>query len=165
MGGGADTDEETFERNWQKTVDINLTALARFIRAALPYLLKSPTGGRVVNIASTEAIVTTAGNVAYTATKAGVVGISRAFAVELGRKGLTFNTILPGPIRTGMTEKISEDSKNTYARRRVPMRRYGEPEEVAHLTLACVLPSACEFSPFRSPKAYFALTLFHSQPS
>lgn len=150
IGGGAETDEETFERNWQKTVDINLTALARFIRYALPWLLKSPEGGRVVNIASTEALVTTAGNVAYTATKAGVVGISRAFAVELGRKGITFNTILPGPIRTGMTERITEENKGTYARRRVPLRRYGEPEEVAHGTLALVLPSASYVGSWRT---------------
>lgn len=51
-------------------------------------------------------------------------------------------SILPGPIRTGMTERITEEQKGTYARRRVPLRRYGEPEEVAHGTLALVLPSA-----------------------
>ena len=98
--------------------------------------------GRVVNIASTEAIVTTAGMVAYTATKAGVVGLTKSFAVELGRQGITVNCICPGPIRTGMTASISEEDKETYARRRVPLRRYGDPEEVAQITLSLCLPAA-----------------------
>ena len=96
----------------------------------------------MVNIASTEAIVTTAGMVGYTATKAGVVGLTKSFAVELGRQGITVNCICPGPIRTGMTASISDEDKETYARRRVPLRRYGDPEEVAQMTLSLCLPAA-----------------------
>ena len=79
---------------------------------------------------------------AYTATKAGVVGLTKSFAVELGRTGVTVNCICPGPIRTGMTEAIPEEAKQEYARRRVPLRRYGDPEEVAHGTLSLVLPAS-----------------------
>ncbi len=134
-------DDDEFESNWARTLDINLTAHARLVRAALPALTASG-AGRVVNIASTEAIVSTAGLAAYAATKAGVIGLTKSLAVELGRHGVTVNCICPGPIETGMTAAIDADAKQTYARRRVPLRRYGDPEEVAHMTLNLCLPSA-----------------------
>lgn len=136
-----DGDEDGFESNWATTLDVNLTAHARLVRLALPYLREGGRG-RVVNIASTEAIVTTAGMAAYAATKAGVVGLTKSMAVELGQHGVTANCICPGPISTGMTEAIPDEAKQTYARRRVPLRRYGSPEEVAHMTLNLCLPAA-----------------------
>ena len=134
-------DEDSFESNWATTLDINLTAHARLIRLSLPYLQASG-AGRIVNIASTESIVTTAGLAAYAASKAGVVGLTKSFAVELGRHGINVNCICPGPINTGMTSGIEDAAKATYAKRRVPLRRYGEPEEVAHMTLNLCLPAA-----------------------
>jgi 3-oxoacyl-[acyl-carrier protein] reductase len=133
--------DDEFETNWARTLDVNLTAHARLIRLAVPLLMASG-AGRIVNIASTEAIVTTAGLAAYAATKAGVVGLTKSMAVELGRHGITVNCICPGPIDTGMTASIEAEAKATYARRRVPLRRYGDPEEVAHMTLNLCLPSA-----------------------
>lgn len=134
-------DEESYESNWASTLDINLTAHARLIRLCLPHL-QAAGGGRIVNIASTESIVTTAGLAAYAASKAGAVGLTKSFAVELGRHGITVNCICPGPINTGMTAGIDEAAKATYAKRRVPLRRYGDPEEVAHMTLNLCLPSS-----------------------
>ena len=134
-------DEDGFELNWARTLDVNLTAHARLIRLALPHLSASG-AGRVVNIASTEAIVATAGLAAYAATKSGVVGLTKSLAVELGRHGITVNCVCPGPIDTGMTAQIDDDAKATYARRRVPLRRYGDSEEVAHMTLNLCLPAA-----------------------
>ena len=134
-------DEESFESNWATTLDVNLTAHARLIRLCLPSL-QDAGGGRIVNIASTESIVTTAGLAAYAATKAGVVGLTKSFAVELGRHGITVNCICPGPINTGMTAGIDDAAKATYAKRRVPLRRYGDPEEVAHMTVNLCLPSS-----------------------
>jgi 3-oxoacyl-[acyl-carrier protein] reductase len=134
-------DEAEFEDNWARTLDVNLTAHARLVRLALAHLIESG-AGRVVNIASTESIVATAGLAAYAASKAGVTGLTRALAVELGRHGVTVNCICPGPIDTGMTAAIPDDAKATYARRRVPLRRYGLPEEVAHMTLNLCLPSS-----------------------
>lgn len=71
-----------------------------------------------------------------------MVGLTRALAVELGRGGVTVNAVCPGPIRTGMTAVIPEDAQATFARRRVPVGRYGEPHEVAHLIWSLVLPGA-----------------------
>ena len=134
-------DDDEFESNWAQTIDVNLTAHVRLVRLALPHLVAGGEG-RVVNIASTEAIVTTAGLAAYAATKSGVVGLTKSLAVELGRHGVTVNCICPGPIDTAMTESIDDDSKATYARRRVPLRRYGDPEEVAQMTLNLCLPAS-----------------------
>jgi 3-oxoacyl-[acyl-carrier protein] reductase len=141
MVNSAFQDEAEFEDNWARTLDINLTAHVRLIRLALAPLIESG-AGRVVNIASTESIVATGGMAAYAASKAGVTGLTRSLAVELGRHGVTVNCICPGPIDTGMTAPIPTDAKETYARRRVPLRRYGQPEEVAHMTLNLCLPSA-----------------------
>jgi 3-oxoacyl-[acyl-carrier protein] reductase len=135
-------EDDSFEANWARTMDVNLTAHARLIRAALPHLQRADGGGRIVNIASTEAIVTTGGLAAYAATKAGVVGLTKSFAVELGRHGVTVNCICPRPIRTGMTAEIPDEAKEVYAKRRVPLRRYGEPEEVAQMTLNLCLPAS-----------------------
>ena len=72
----------------------------------------------------------------------GVVGLTRGLAVELGSQGVTVNCVCPGPIHTGMTAAIPDDAKRKFARRRVPLRRYGDPEEVAQATLSLVLPAA-----------------------
>lgn len=135
-------DEDGFEAAWERTIAVNLTAYARLVRAALPRLLEAPGGARVVNIASTEAIVATGGIAGYSASKAGVTGLTRNMAVELGRHGITVNCICPGPVNTGMTAGIPDEAKETYAKRRVPLRRYGDPEEVAHMTLSLCLPAA-----------------------
>lgn len=126
---------------WGKTFDIDLTAHVLMIQACLDDLQRNGEG-RVVNIASTEGLGATAGNSPYVAAKHGVIGLTKGLAVELGRTGVTFNAICPGPIRTGMTAGIPDDAKDKFARRRVPLRRYGEPEEVAQITLSLVLPAA-----------------------
>mgnify|MGYP005640832639 CR=1 FL=1 len=135
-------DGDDYSQAWSKSLDVLLTAHTRTIRAALPYLRQSK-NPRIVNIASTEGLGATKFASAYTAAKHGVIGLTRALAVELGAEGITVNCICPGPVRTGMTDAIPEEQKLTYARRRVPLKRYAEPEEVAHGTLNFCLPSAC----------------------
>ena len=134
-------DGADYTRAWDKSLDVLLTAHTRTIRAALPYLRKSK-NPRIVNIASTEGLGATKFASAYTAAKHGVIGLTRALAVELGEEGITVNCVCPGPIRTAMTEEIPEEQKLTYARRRVALKRYADPEEVAHGTLNFCLPAA-----------------------
>jgi len=134
-------DAEGYAERWERTLAVNLTAYTRLVRACLPHL-RAHGAGRIVNVASTEALGATAAMSPYTASKHGVVGLTRALAVELGAKGVTVNCICPGPIHTGMTQVIPADAKTKFARRRVPLRRYGDPEEVAQITLSLVLPAA-----------------------
>ena len=141
VGGFTPIDGPNYEQVWERSLPILLTAHPRLIRAALPYLRKSKSP-RIVNIASTEALGATARDSVYAAAKAGVTGLTRALAVELGKEGITVNAICPGPINTGMTANIPDGDKQTFANRRTAMRRYGEPEEVAHITLSLCLPAA-----------------------
>ena len=134
-------DASDWEESWASTMAVNLTGEARVARACIPHLIASG-AGRIVNIASTEGLGATAFMSPYTASKHGVIGLTRALAVELGARGVTVNCICPGPIETGMTAAIPDDAKAKFARRRVPLRRYGNPEEVAHATLGLVLPAA-----------------------
>ena len=134
-------DDEQYADVWDKSVNVMMRAHQRLINASLPHL-KASGEGRVVNIASTEGLGATPGNSPYVAAKHGVIGITRGMAVDLGREGVTFNAICPGPIRTSINAEIPEDHKTIFAKRRVPLRRYGDPEEVAHIILGIVLPSA-----------------------
>lgn len=134
-------DGEHYLEAWNKTLAVLLTAQTLTIRAALPYLRKSA-HPRIINIASTEALGATRFGSPYTAAKTGVVGLTRSLAVEFGEEAITVNCVCPGPIRTGMTAGIPEDQKDIFARRRVALRRYAEPEEVAHATLSLALPAA-----------------------
>ena len=134
-------DDDGYDDAWGRALAVMLTAHQRIIRAALPHLRRS-TCPRIVNIASTEALGATALHSAYAAAKAGVTGLTRSLAVALGRDGITVNCICPGPIATAMTARISDEHKATYARRRTALGRYGDPEEVAHMTLSLCLPAA-----------------------
>lgn len=134
-------EDESFDDAWTTTLAINLSAYPRFVRAALPDLRRNG-AGRVVNVASTEGLGATAGIAPYTASKHGVIGLTRSLAVELGKSGVTVNCICPGPINTGMTARIPDADKAVFARRRTALRRYGDPEEVAHATVSLLMPAA-----------------------
>lgn len=141
ISGFTQIDNEGYDELWERMIRVCLTAHQRIIRAALPFLRKSKSP-RIVNIASTEALGATALDSAYSAAKAGVTGLTRALAVELGKEGITVNCVCPGPILTGMTKAIPDDQKEIYAKRRTALRRYGRPEEVAHITVSLCMPAA-----------------------
>ena len=138
---GGLVESQDYDAILQRSYDVMLTAHARLVRHALPHLKKSGEG-RVINIASTEGLGATRGTGPYTVAKHGVIGLTRSLAMELGVHGITVNCICPGPILTGMTSGIPEEARNKFARRRVPLRRYAIPEEVAHVTLNLALPAS-----------------------
>ena len=132
---------DEYDAIWARALGIMLTAHQRMVRAALPHLRKSD-AARIVNIASTEGLGATPGDTPYVAAKTGVTGLTRGLAVDLGPEGITVNCICPGPIRTAMTDAVPDEHKTIFAKRRTALRRYGDPEEVAHMTLSLVLPAA-----------------------
>jgi 3-oxoacyl-[acyl-carrier protein] reductase len=137
----ATIDGDGYDAAWATTMAVNLTAHTTMIRACLADLERDGEG-RVVNIASTEGVGATAFISPYTVSKHGVIGLTRSLAIELGRRGVTVNCVCPGPILTGMTQAIPDEARTKFARRRVPLGRYGDPEEVAHATLSLALPAA-----------------------
>ncbi|MBL7501266.1 SDR family oxidoreductase [Frankia sp. CNm7] len=137
---GLPTDDE-YVRTWRRALDVNLTGTMLVVRACLDDLVAGG-AGRIVNIASVEGLAASRGLGPYSVTKHAVIGFTRSLAVDYGRLGVTANAVCPGPILTGMTERIPEPDRAAYARRHVPVGRYGRPDEVAHLIVALTAPEA-----------------------
>jgi NAD(P)-dependent dehydrogenase (short-subunit alcohol dehydrogenase family) len=115
----------------ERVFGVNLVAVIRLTRAAAPHL-KNSGRGRIVNVASVEGIRGSGLLPVYSATKAGVIGVTRSNAVELARFGVTVNAVCPGPIRTEMLEPlITDEAYHAKVIKGVPMRRLGVPEDVA----------------------------------
>jgi 3-oxoacyl-[acyl-carrier protein] reductase len=127
--------EAMTNEQWDHTINVNLRAQFLLCRAAIPYLKRS-SAGRIVNIASVMAEETDYGLAAYCASKAGVAGLTRTLALELGKFGITANYILPGAILTGMTSSSfeNEDIAQVWARKSA-VRRLGAPEDIARAAL------------------------------
>jgi 3-oxoacyl-[acyl-carrier protein] reductase len=120
---------------WDRMLTVNLRAGFRLIQAAVPLLKQSP-AGRVISTASVAAERSGVGLGAYSASKAGLVGMMRTFALELGVYGVTANCILPGPIMSKMTRAFLEQPD--YAKAwsdRAPLGRIGQPIDVARVAL------------------------------
>jgi NAD(P)-dependent dehydrogenase (short-subunit alcohol dehydrogenase family) len=117
---------------WDRVMSVNLRAVFRLCRAAIP-ALKESAAGRIINTASVMAEGTDYGLAAYCAAKAGVAGLTRTLALELGKFGVTANYLLPGAIRTGMTAPLwnaRPDIADVWAKKAV-LRRLGEPIDLA----------------------------------
>jgi 3-oxoacyl-[acyl-carrier protein] reductase len=128
------------DEQWQKVIDINLTATMRLMRASLRSMMKAR-WGRIVNITSVVGATGNAGQVNYAASKAGVVGASKALAQEVASRGITVNCIAPGFIATPMTEVLSDDQK-AGLNARIPAGRMGTPDEIGAGVLYLASPEA-----------------------
>jgi 3-oxoacyl-[acyl-carrier protein] reductase len=114
---------------WNTTVAINLTGAFFCSRRALPRMLRSR-WGRIVNVASAAAIRGNAGQTAYSASKAGMLGFTKSLAREVGSRGITVNVVCPGFVETRMTEATKGEAKERYMEM-TPAGRAGTPEEIA----------------------------------
>ncbi|HTO39526.1 MAG TPA: SDR family NAD(P)-dependent oxidoreductase [Rhizomicrobium sp.] len=124
--------EDTTQADWDRTIAVNLTAQFRLCQAAIPHLRKSA-AGRIINVASVMAEGTDYGLAAYCASKAGVAGLTRTLALELGKFGITANYLEPGAIKTGMTSGLWDsrpDIADVWARK-AALRRLGQPLDLA----------------------------------
>ena len=117
------------EEDWDAVLDINLKGAFLVTKAVVKYMMKQRSGA-IVNIASVVGIMGNAGQANYTASKAGLIALTKTTAKELGSRNVRVNAVAPGFIRTAMTEKLSEQAKEAMLRN-VPLGRPGEPEDVA----------------------------------
>jgi 3-oxoacyl-[acyl-carrier protein] reductase len=114
---------------WQETIDVDLTGTFLACRAVVPHMVARG-GGRIINIASQLGIKGGRGLAHYSAAKAGVIGLTKALALELAEHGVLVNAIAPGPVHTAMVEGITEDWKRA-KQAELPLGRFGVPAEVA----------------------------------
>lgn len=115
---------------WDRVISINLKGVFLCSRRAIPEMLKQGKGA-IVNTASIAGLVAGGGGVAYTASKHGVVGITRALAAEFTPQGIRVNAFCPGGIATGMTKELFQDPATRAWIENTPMGRVGQPEEMA----------------------------------
>ncbi len=133
--------DEGYVGAWDDTLAVNLTGAMLMVRACLDDLKQSG-HGRIVNIASTEALGATRHSGPYTVSKHALLGFTRSLAVDLARFGITANCVCPGATLTAMTESIPAAKRDELARRKIPLGRFGRPEEVAFMIATLVDPLA-----------------------
>jgi 3-oxoacyl-[acyl-carrier protein] reductase len=121
------------EDDWSWVIDTNLTGSFRLAKRAAKGMLRLKRG-RIVFISSVVGLLGSAGQVNYAASKAGLVGMARSLARELGSRSITANVVAPGFIETDMTAVLTDDQKAAI-RTQVPLGRYGSPEEIAKTVL------------------------------
>lgn len=121
------------DEEWDAVISTNLTAVARLARAVLRGMIKAK-GGRIINITSVVGSLGNAGQMNYAAAKAGVAGMTRALAREVGSRNITVNCIAPGFIDTDMTRALSQDQINGLLGQ-IPLNRLGTPEDIANAAL------------------------------
>lgn len=128
------------DEEWDDIVDTNLSAVYRMSKAVLRGMMKAH-GGRIINIASVVGCMGNAGQSNYAAAKAGVMGLTRSLAREVGSRGITVNAVAPGFIATDMTDEMSTDQREALLNQ-VPLERLGEPAEVAAAVVYLASPAA-----------------------
>lgn len=121
------------EEDWDLVIDTNLKGTFNCTKAVARPMLKQKSG-RIVNVASVMGIIGNVGQANYSASKAGIIGLTKTTAKELGARGVNVNAVAPGFIQTAMTDELPENVRENIAGQ-IPLRRVGTPEDVAKLVL------------------------------
>jgi 3-oxoacyl-[acyl-carrier protein] reductase len=114
-------------KDWDLVLRTNLDGFYNILHPLVMPMIRRRDGGRVVTLSSVSGLVGNRGQVNYSASKAGIIGATKALAMELAKRNITVNCIAPGIIETAMTESLPEAEVNAF----IPMRRFGRPDEVA----------------------------------
>jgi len=130
------------DEQWQKTLAVNLGGAFHCIRAAASLLLRARAAGRIINITSVVGEIGNAGQVAYAASKAGLIGLTMSTARELASRGITCNAIAPGYIETDMTAEQLPEAQRTKLLEQIPLGKIGLPEDVADTAAFLAGPEA-----------------------
>jgi len=117
------------DEQWQKVIEVNLSATFKLCKDSLRGMIKSR-WGRIINISSVVALTGNPGQGNYSASKAGVIALSKSLAFEVASRGITVNCVAPGFIKTSMTEMLTED-QNKQILNKIPVGRMGDVEEIA----------------------------------
>ena len=119
------------EAQWDMVINVNLKSAFNFIHAVSPVMMKQKSGS-IINMSSVVGVSGNAGQCNYSASKAGMIGLAKSIAKELGSRGIRANCIAPGFIITDMTGALSDEVKEAWAKQ-IPLRRGGTPEDVANV--------------------------------
>lgn len=121
------------EQQWDMVINVNLKSAFNFIHEVTPVMMKQKSGS-IINMASVVGVSGNAGQANYSASKAGMIGLAKSIAKELGPRGIRANAIAPGFIMTDMTNALTDEVKAEWAKQ-IPLRRGGTPEDVANTAL------------------------------
>ena len=121
------------EEQWDAVINVNLKSAFNFIHACTPIMMRQRSGS-IINMASVVGVSGNAGQSNYSASKAGMIGLAKSIAKEVGSRGIRANSIAPGFIITDMTDVLSEEVKKEWAKQ-IPLRRGGTPEDVANVAV------------------------------
>jgi 3-oxoacyl-[acyl-carrier protein] reductase len=119
------------EQQWDMVINVNLKSAFNFVHAVTPVMMRQKSGS-IINMASVVGISGNAGQANYSASKAGMIGLAKSVAKELGSRGIRANAIAPGFIITDMTAALSDEVRAEWAKQ-IPLRRGGTPEDVANV--------------------------------
>jgi len=117
------------EEEWDSVIRVNLTGVFNLCKSVIRSMMNQRSG-RIVNLASVSGVMGNVGQANYSASKAGVIGLTKTLAREAASRGITVNAVAPGYIATPMTARLSESIKNQYLDI-IPLKRFGTPEDVA----------------------------------